>query len=78
MQKEKFQLIVDGVPYIVNSIPFTFNDEVRFLVALDNGPDHIFTWDSSLGRVAAIDDESCTIPDSVEQAIAQKLQSMVQ
>lgn len=75
---ERFQLVVDGVPYIIKSIPFHFNDDLRFLVALNDGPEHIFTWDSSLGRVTAVDDESSTIPDSLEQAIAERLQTLVQ
>ena len=75
---ESFQLLVDGVPYFIKVIPFDFNGEVRFRVSYNEGPENIFTWDSSLGRVAAIDDDGAVIPDSVEQAIAAKLQSMTQ
>ena len=76
MQEETFRLIVDGVPYIIKTIPFNFNEEVRFRVSYNGSPEHIFTWNSELGRVAAIDDESSTMPDSLEQAIAEKLQAM--
>lgn len=73
---ESFQLLVDGVPYFIKVIPFDFNGEVRFRVSYNDGPENIFTWDSSLGRVAAIDDDGAVIPDSVEQAIAARLQAM--
>lgn len=76
MQTETFQLLVDGVPYIVKTIPYDFNGEVRFRVSYNDGPEHIFTWNSELGRVAAIDDESSIMPDSLEQAISEKLQAI--
>ena len=42
MQGETFQLLVDGVPYIVKTIPYDFNREVRFRVSYNEGPEHIF------------------------------------
>ncbi|MDB5222154.1 MAG: hypothetical protein JWN83_821 [Chitinophagaceae bacterium] len=78
MQQESFHLVIDGVPYIVKVIPFDFNGEMRFRVSYNEGPEHIFTWNSELGRVAAIDDDSAIIPDSVEQAIAAKLQALAE
>jgi hypothetical protein len=73
---ESFQLLIDGVPYFVRVIPFDFNGEMRFRVPYNEGPEHIFTWDSSLRTVTAIDEDSATIPDNVEQAIGAKLQTM--
>jgi hypothetical protein len=35
----------------------------------------VFTWDSSLGQLRAIDDDASTLPDNVEEAISEKLQS---
>jgi hypothetical protein len=77
-QQELVHLVVDGVPYIVKVIPFDFNGEMRFRIRINEGTEHIFTWDSSLGRVAAIDDDSGVIPDSLEQAIAAKLQALAE
>jgi hypothetical protein len=74
---ESFQLVVDGVPYLVNAIPFGFNDEVRFRVRCNRGEDHIFAWDHNRGRLTAIDDDSSVLPDGVEQAIADKLRMLV-
>ncbi|HWJ91008.1 MAG TPA: hypothetical protein VNR87_07835 [Flavisolibacter sp.] len=72
MADQRFELLVDGVPYAVTARPFEFNTEIRYSV-MYNGNEHIFTWDSSLGRLAAIDDDSAEIPINVEEAIAQHL-----
>ena len=75
MQQHSFELLVGGVPYFVNAEPFTFNTETRYKVRFNQSDEHIFTWDSSLGRMAAIDDDAGVIPDDVERAIATRLQS---
>jgi hypothetical protein len=72
-----FQLVVDGVPYLVKAEPYEFNDSVRFRVKCNRGEDHIFTWNPAIGRMAAIDDDSSVLPDSVEQAIAERLHAIV-
>jgi len=36
---------------------------------------NIFLPDSSLGRLTAIDDDAATMPDDLEAAIAQRLQT---
>jgi hypothetical protein len=73
MQEQRFELLVDGVPYAVTATPFEFNTETRYKVRY-NGTEHIFTWDSSLGRLVPLDDDSSEIPGSLEDAIAQKIQ----
>ena len=75
MQGQSFELLLNGVPYFVKAEPFEFNTETRFKVSYNNGDEHIFTWDSSLGRLAAIDDDAGNIPDDLESAIAGKLQA---
>lgn len=71
---ERFELLIDGVPYSVEATPFEFNTETRYRVNY-NGTEHIFTWDSSLGRLTAIDADAPDIPDSLEEAIAERLES---
>jgi hypothetical protein len=71
---EHFEILVDGVPTIVTAIPFAFNTETRYRVNY-NGTEHIFTWDSGLGRLAPINDDSSTMPVGVEEAISARLQS---
>jgi hypothetical protein len=70
-----FNILIDSVPYIVRAAPFSFNDETRYRVSFNGSPEHIFTWDSSLGQLRAINEESSTIPDNLEIAISEKLQS---
>ncbi len=75
MQDHKFEIIVDGVPYFVNAVPFLFNDETRFRVSYNGGKEDIFVWDSGLKRIRAIDDDASIMPDGLELAISEKLQS---
>ena len=75
MQDHSFELLLNGVPYFVKAAPFQYNTETRFKVSYGSGDEHIFTWDSRLGRLAAIDDDAGTIPDELEVAIANKLQA---
>jgi hypothetical protein len=74
MAEQRFELILDGVPYSVTATPFVYNTETRYNVKY-NGNEHIFTWDTRLGRLAPIDDDAFEIPDNLEVEIASKIQS---
>ena len=74
MAEERFEIRIDGVPYAVTASSFEFNTETRYRVNY-NGNEHIFTWDSSLGRLVPIDDESSDIPVVLEEEISRRLQS---
>jgi hypothetical protein len=74
-EERSFNLLVDSVPYIVKAVPFRFNGEIRYRVSFNGSPEHVFTWDSSLGQLRAINDDSSTMPDNLELAISEKLQS---
>ena len=74
MAEERFEIRVDGVPYVVTASPFEFNTETRYSVKY-NGNEHIFTWDSRIGRLASIDDDASEIPEVLEEEIARRLQS---
>ena len=71
-----FNLLVDKIPYTIKAAPFTFNGETRFYVSINGGDDHVFTWDSEISGLRAIDNNGAEIPDVVERAISQKLQSL--
>ncbi len=75
MRNNSFEILVDNVPYRVKVEPFEFNTETRFKVTYNGDQEHIFTWDSRIGRLAAIDDDSSTLPDNLERAIAERLQA---
>ena len=74
-EERAFALVVDDVPYFVNSTPFSFNGETRFYININGGEAHVFTWDSEVGMLRAIDDNASILPDALEEAISQKLQS---
>ena len=77
MAEQRFELILDGVPYSVSASPFEYNTETRYKVNY-NGREHIFTWDSSLGRLAPIDDDAAEIPDNLEVEIARRLEKTIE
>ena len=74
-EERTFDLLIDSVPYMVKAVPFTFNGEIRYRVSFNGSPEHVFTWDSSLGQLRAINDDASTMPDNLEMAISEKLQS---
>ena len=74
-QSKTFNLLVDNVPYIITATPFTFNEEIRYDVRVNGGEEHVFTWDSELKMLRAIDEDAATLPDSLEEAISERLQS---
>ena len=73
--EKSFSILVDRVPYMVKAVPFSFNGETRYRVSFNGSPEHVFTWDSSLSQLRAIDDDSSTLPDNLEIAISERLQS---
>ena len=77
MQSQTFELMVDGMPVMVKATPYEFNTETRFLVSYNGSEEYVFIWDSTLGRLAVIGDEGVDIPVTIEEAIAEKLQSAV-
>jgi hypothetical protein len=73
--ERNFDLLVDGVPYLVKATPFSFNGEARFYISINGDGEHVFTWDSEIGGLRAIDDSASILPDGLEEAISEKLQS---
>jgi hypothetical protein len=74
-QERTLNIILDSVPYLINVSPFSFNEEMRFYVSVNGGEQHVFTWDSEVGGLRAIDDEASTLPVGLEEAISEKLQA---
>jgi hypothetical protein len=73
MKKISFEVLLYGVPYLVKAAPFLFNEEMRFTVAYNNGPEYIFAYDEEMAQYRAIGDEAINIPDNLEEAIAIRL-----
>ena len=74
-QERTFNLLVDDVPYVITASPFSFNEEIRYNVSVNGNTEHIFTWDSELKILRAIDDDAATLPGPLEEAISTRLQS---
>ena len=72
--ERNFDLVVDRVPYTIKSIPFLFNDESRFRIILNGASEHVFTWDSQINMLRAINDDSSVLPAGLEEALSEKLQ----
>lgn len=77
MQDQSFQLLPNGVPYIIKAMPFKFNTEIRFSVSFNGSDEFIFTYDTTVGQYVAIGEDTETIPADLEVAIAEKLYSFV-
>jgi hypothetical protein len=75
--KTTYNFVIDQVPYMVQVQPFSFNGETRFYIQVNNGPEHVFTWDSELRTIRAIDEDASMLPDELETAISRKLQTEV-
>jgi hypothetical protein len=75
-EERTFNLVVDSVPYLVKVSPFSFNGETRFYVNVNGGKDHVFTWDSEVRGLRAIDDNASIMPSAVEEEISRRLQSV--
>jgi hypothetical protein len=73
MPDNSIALMLDGNPYEVRAVPFTFNEGVRYTVTINGSGEHVFAYDSNVGQYVAIDDDGSTIPQNVETAISGKL-----
>ena len=76
MQAQNFELLVDGVPYIIKATPYDFNGDIRFKVSYNGSEDYIFTRDAEAGQLTAIGTDALDVPDNLEGAISEKLMSM--
>ena len=68
-----FDLVVDGVPYSIESTPFSYNDELRFRIVLNGTSEHVFTWDPQISMIRPINDDSSVLPAGLEEALSEKL-----
>lgn len=73
MKKLSFNLLVDGVPYMVKAEPFSFNSEQRYNVSFNGSETYIFAWDEDTLRYAPIGDTAVELPVALEQEIASRL-----
>ena len=77
ISERRLEIQVERVPYILYVTPFMFNNEIRYHVSYNGGPDILFAWDNRVGHFAAFGDEAATMPDNLELAVAERLQQMM-
>ena len=75
--ERNFDLLVNGVSCTIKSMPFLFNDELRFRIIINGTSEHVFTWDSEIAMIRAINDDSSVLPAGLEEALSEKLQSQL-
>lgn len=68
-----FNLSVDNVPYVVETEPFSFNEEQRYYIRVNGGTDHVFVWDAQLRQFRSLDDDAAELPNTLEEEISRKL-----
>lgn len=76
MSTQNFELVVDGVPYLVKATPFEFNQEKRFHVSYNGSEEYVFVFDTTVGRYMSLGDEAADIPSRLETEIGQRLFTM--
>lgn len=73
IHEKRFDLLIDGVPYMVHTIPFLWNDTICFRIYINGNEEHVFSWDEEAGSLRAIDDNVSFLPEGVESALTAKL-----
>jgi hypothetical protein len=71
--EQTYDFLIDGVDYFVRIVPFEFNDETRYKISVNDGPQHIFLWDEQVMQIRSLDDSAAVLPDTLETEISQKL-----
>lgn len=71
--EEQFNLLIDGVPYVIRAIPFLFNDELRYRVLINGHTEHLLVRDAETGGLRGIDDDSSVLPEGLEEALSKRL-----
>lgn len=74
----QFDIDVDHVKYYVEAMPFSFNEQVRYKIAVNGRPANIFAWDQEVELYRPIDDDATLLPDGLIRAVNRKLFAMVQ
>src|SRR5829696_3231737 len=67
--EQTFDVVVDNVDYFVRIIPFDFNDETRYYVSVNDGPNHLFVWDEQMMQIRPLDDNASILPAGLDIAI---------
>ncbi len=70
---ESFELVVDGVPYMIETREYDYNGQKRYLVSYNGGEETVFVFNPEINQYVSIGKDTSTIPDNVEKAISDRL-----
>jgi len=73
IHEKRFDLLIDGVPYVVHTIPFLWNDTICFRIHINGNEEHLFSWDEEAGNLRAIDENASILPHGIESALTAEL-----
>ena len=71
--EQTLDVVVDNVDYFVRIIPFDFNDETRYYVSVNDGPNHLFVWDEQMRHIRSLDADASVLPAGLVIAINRQL-----
>lgn len=71
-----FNITVDNVGYRVVAMPFSFNNQMRYKVNVNNGASGILAWDDELGIYQELNGKATILPNGVLRAINFKLMDL--
>ena len=72
-EERKFNVMVDGIGYKVAATPFSFNDQVRYNIAVNDEEPAIFVWDTEMSMFKSLSDDTSTFPDGLMRGITEEL-----
>jgi len=70
---KSFNVNIDNIGYDVQVTPVIANEEKRFIIKINNTPEHVYVWDEQIQSLRALDEEASVIPAALEKAISDKL-----
>ena len=71
--KYSYDLVVDGIPYQVEVVPYLYNDQKRFFITVNGEGEHVYVWDEEVVQLRAIDDSPSDLPDTFEKELSDRL-----
>lgn len=77
-QAHELNITVDGVPYFVEAKPFEFNDQIRYNITINGGPETVFVWNDDLQLFKPLGDDSSTLPDGLILSITRRIMEQQQ
>lgn len=72
----RFTVNVDHVQYFVTAEPFSFNDQVRYKITVNDRQPDILVWDTDVDMYRPVGDDATVLPDGLLRGINDKLMAL--